>query len=424
MSKPLILRNRAFARVWAAQIGSQVAGRMFQTGIVWWVVSAVSEAHRGRSTGPFMMLASLPAVLLIPVVARTLSRYASRTIMRAAELCAATVALVLLVWALVGELPLLAPYAAVLLLAAAQCFFDPCLTKSVPELVDKEDIQHATSFEMSTQSIAGLSGAVAGPFLVHLGGPAALVGVCAGSYLLSAVLLHFTAFRPASLQAPEPPADPDPSGAAGSGGTSTLVAPAPAPVRRKLRHVLADLPFIRSVLVCFAAANLFATAGAVIYPLYVRGLFGDSPSTLVLFQAALGIGMLVGSFSGPHIPGRPATLGPLCIAGIATGLLVPGLVTDRVVIPVALFVVGWCAGLLGVKFVTLFQHTVPAGDKPVFFAAMQALMTVTFPVASLTFGFLGDALEPQTLCLIQGLGLLPVALVLLTLRGKEPAPAN
>ncbi|MDI6104008.1 MFS transporter [Actinoplanes sp. NEAU-A12] len=417
MSQPLVLRNPAFARVWAAQICSQIAGRMFQAGIVWWVVIEVSEALRGRATGPFMMLASLPAVLLIPVVARALGRYASRTVMRTASLAAAAVTLVLLIWALLAELPLLVPYPAVLLLAVTQCFFDPCLTKSVPELVDSDDIQHATSFEMSTQSIAGLTGAVFGPYLIHLGGPAALIGACAGSYLLSALLIHLAAFRPAPAPVAVPAAQP-----ATDGDLRTRTRPAAVPVQRKLRAVLAELPFIRAVLVCFAAANLFATAGAVVYPLYVRGVFGDSPTTLVLFQSAIGIGMLVGSFSGPHVKGRPATLGPACLAGIGAGLIVPGLVTDRIVIVVALLLVGWCAGVLGVKFVTLFQQTVPAADKPVFFAAMQALMTVTFPVASILFGFLGDVLEPRTLCLIQGIGLLPAALALLAARREPSVP--
>ncbi|WP_244945510.1 hypothetical protein [Couchioplanes caeruleus] len=76
-----------------------------------------------------------------------------------------------------------------------------------------------------------------------------------------------------------------------------------------------------------------------------------------------------------------------------------------------------------VKLVTLFQHTVPAGDKPGFFAAMQALLTATFSVASLTFGFLGDVLSPQTLCLIQAAGFVPVALALLAVRRREPVPA-
>ncbi|WIN00177.1 MFS transporter [Actinoplanes oblitus] len=405
MSQPLVLRNQAFARVWAAQICSQVAGRMFQAGVVWWVVSEVAESVRGRATGPFMMLASLPAVLLIPVVARTLARYTSRGVMRTAELAAAAVTLVLLVWALLTELPMAAPYPAVFLLAVTQCFFNPCLTKSVPELVDARDIQHATSFEMSTQSIAGLVGAVAGPYLIHLGGPAPLVAACSGAFLLSALLIHVAGFRTA--EAPRPSA---PSG--------------PAPAQRKLRAVLADLPFVRTVLICFAAANLFATAGAVIYPLYVRGVFGDDPGVLVLFQTAIGIGMLVGSFSGPHVPGRPTALGPLCLLGIAAGLTVPGLVTGRIMTSVALLGVGWCAGVLGVKFVTLFQRTVPAADKPVFFAAMQALMTATFPVASIAFGFLADLVEPRTLCLAQGVGLLPAALALLAVRDREPVPVS
>ncbi|MFD0385201.1 hypothetical protein ACFQ2B_31990 [Streptomyces stramineus] len=78
----------------------------------------------------------------------------------------------LAVWAYTSGLPLPAAYAATLALATCQAFFDPCLTTSVPELVDDEDIEAATGFELSTQSLASLGGALLGALIVDRAGVA------------------------------------------------------------------------------------------------------------------------------------------------------------------------------------------------------------------------------------------------------------
>lgn len=69
---------------------------------------------------------------------------------------------------------------------------------------------------------------------------------------------------------------------------------------------------------------------------------------------------------------------------------------------------------------------VPTADKPGFFAVMQAVLGASLPVASLVFGSAGDHLSPQTLCLAQGIGLLPAAcaLALLGFRTPEAAAAE
>jgi hypothetical protein len=83
-------------------------------------------------------------------------------------------------------------------------------------------------------------------------------------------------------------------------------------------------------------------------------------------------------------------------------------------------VAGWCVGVIGVRFVALFQRLVPAEDRPGFFAVMQALLGATFPVSSLVFGLLGDHLPARTLCLVQALGVLPVAAALWWTGRREP----
>ncbi|MFE9452240.1 MFS transporter [Streptomyces sp. NPDC006739] len=400
---PLVLRNPSFGRVWAGQLLTQAASRMFQVGAVWWLVGSLGGDHRGLASGLFLTVSTLPAVALAPAVARIVARHAHRTVLAVSAAVAGAVATAAAVPAQAGALPLAALYTAGLALAACQAVFDPCLTTSVPELVEDADIEAATGFELSTQSVAGLGGGLFGPLLVDAGGLPGVVTACAVAYPLAALLVVSARFPHATTETP----------AAAAG---------PSPARRTLRRILAGLPFIRRVLLCFAAANVFTTAVYVVMPLYTRGVLHSSGSTVASLEAALGMGTLIGSFTGARVPGRPVAVGSGCLALTAAALGLPGLVTGHAVALGALCVVGWCVGVIGVRFVALFQRLVPAADKPGFFAVMQALLGATFPVSSLVFGVLGDHLPARALCLVQGVGLVPVALALWWLGGRADAP--
>ncbi|MER6029537.1 MFS transporter [Streptomyces sp. NPDC001851] len=401
---PLVLRNPSFGRVWAGQLLTQAASRMFQVGAVWWLVGFAGGAHRGLASGLFLMVSTLPAVALAPVVARVVARCAHRTVLAGAAAVAGAVAGTAAVMAYSGLLSMPAAYAVGLALAACQAVFDPCLTTSVPELVEDADIESATGFELSTQSVAGLCGGLLGPLVVDAGSLAAVVAVCAAAYLLAAVLAGSTRFP-----------------RTGAGHEDTA---GPSPRRRTLRQVLAGLPFIRRVLVCFAAANVFTTAVYVVMPLYTREVLHATGSTVASLEAALGAGTLVGSFSGGRLPGRPVAVGSVCLAVMAAALGLPGLFAGHAAAVVSMAAAGWCVGVIGVRFVALFQRLVPAADKPGFFAVMQALLGATFPVSSLVFGALGDHLAARTLCLVQGAGLVPVALALWWLGRRSDAGAQ
>ncbi|MFE6910886.1 MFS transporter [Streptomyces erythrochromogenes] len=402
---PLILRNRAFAAVWLGQVLTQAAVRMFQVGVSWWIVAYAVEGARGAASGLFMALCTLPAVVLAPVVARTVAGFAHRSVLRTAAGLAAVTAAVLAVWAQGGGPPLAGVYAAALALATCQAFFDPCLTTSVPELVDDADIETATGFELSTQSLAGLGGALLGALTVDRAGVAGLAAGCAAAYAGAALLVTSARFRAAVSSA--------------DGSDAPSDAP---PARRPLRRILGELPYVRRILVCFTAANLFTAAVFVVIPLYTRSVLHGGGGTVALLEAALGAGALVGAFTGTRVPGRPTVAGAWCLGLMALALALPGLFAHRVVVAGALAVAGWCAGAVSVRFVALFQRLVPTADKPGFFAVMQAVLGASLPVASLVFGSAGDLLSPQTLCLVQGIGLLPAACALALLGSGAPEP--
>lgn len=400
--RPLVLRNRAFGAVWLGQVLTQAAVRMFQVGVSWWLVAYAVSGGRGLASGLFMAVSTLPAVALAPVVARAIARCAHRSVLRTAAAGAGTAAAALAVWAGTAGLPLAAAYAATLALSTCQAFFDPCLTTSVPELVDDEDIEAATGFELSTQSLASLGGALLGALIVDRAGIAGLAVGCAVAYATAALLVTSARFRPLA-------ADGEAGEEAGK--------------QRTLRSILSGLPFVRKILVCFTAANLFTTAVFVVIPLYTKSVLHNGGSTVALLEASLGTGTLIGSFTGARVPGRPTAVGASCLGLMAAALALPGLVASQLAFAGGLVVAGWCVGVIGVRFVALFQRLVPAADKPGFFAVMQAVLGATFPVASLLFGLLGDALSARTLCLVQAAGILPVA-CMLALLGDAPAASE
>ncbi|MEV6580042.1 MFS transporter [Streptomyces sp. NPDC051582] len=408
---PLVLRNRAFGTVWLGQVLTQAGVRMFQVGISWWLISEAASGDGGLAAGLFMAVSTLPAVVLAPLVARAIARFAHRSLLRTAAGGAGAASAALAVWAGASELPVAAAYGAALALATCQAFFDPCLTTSVPELVDDADIEAATGFELSTQSLASLGGALLGALVVDAAGVAGLAVGCAAAYATAALLIATVRFRTAAH--PDADADADADSAGGQD----------AP-RRTLRRLLGSMPYVRGILLCFTAANLFTTAVFVVMPLYTATVLHGDGATVALLEASLGVGTLVGSFTGARVPGRPAVVGTACLGAMAAALAVPGLIAARPVIAGSLLLTGWCVGVIGVRFVALFQRLVPAADKPAFFAVMQAVLGATFPVASLLFGFLGDHFSAQTLCLIQAAGLVPAALALALLPGhSRPAGA-
>lgn len=404
--RPLLLRNSDFAKVWTAQVAAQGAFRMLQVGLVWWIVSHVAAERRGLATGLLMVLGTLPAALLVPVVAGVLARRTSRSVLRGTTLTAAGAAAALAAWAALDTIPLPAVYPVALALAVCQAFFDPCIPTSVTALVDAEDIENATAVSLATLSMAGLAGAFTAPLLVEHTGLAGLVLGCAAGYAIAGTAAGLARFRPPQAPPAAGPAD------------------GPAPERRRLRDILAGLPLLRAVLLCLAAVNLFSTAVFVIFPLYTKSVLHADGTTFALLEAALGTGTLLGALTGKHLTGRATGVGALCITVFAAALALPGLYDGRPAVIGCLAVAGWCVGAVGVRFVALFQREVPAADKPGFFALMQAMIGATFPVASLVFGVLGDHLSPQTLCLVQAVGVLPAAGALFALRRREHALAS
>ncbi|MBB3114903.1 MFS transporter [Corynebacterium bovis] len=414
VSAPVIVRSPAFAAVWVGQVLTQTAGRMAQVGVVWWLVSAASGGHPGSRAGILLTVATLPAVLFVHLVSRLIARGRHRRTLVLACLGAAVVAALATAASVAGTVPLVLACLVCLLLATCQAVFDPCVTTSVPELVEDRDIEAATGFELSTQSAAGLAGGFLGPVVVDAVGVTGLFAACTAGYLVAAGVVSLSGIARVGGSAGPRSGTSSPDGA-GVPQSATVPDPAapetPTPARGPWA-VLAAMPRIRTILLCFTAANLFTTAVFVVMPLFARTVLHGTGATASLFEAALGAGTILGAATGSSLRGRATTTGGICLGVAAVSFAAPGVLPSRPVTAAGLLVAGWCIGAIGVRFVSMFQRTVPAADKPAFFAVMQALVSATLPVASLVFGALGDVVDVRVLWVVQGVGLVPVAVAL------------
>ncbi|NBH03508.1 MFS transporter [Amycolatopsis sp. SID8362] len=400
--RPLLLRNRDFALVWIGQVLSQGGSRIYQIGLLWWLLGEVSPDLRGIAAGAFLVLVAVPALLLVRVIGRVLDTVPSRTVMLRAEIVAGFAVAVVAGLAWIGHVPVWPVYVVGLVVATCQAFFDPCLTKATPELVAEPDVERAIGFESSTQSVANFAGAAFGALLLATVGFPGAVAINAASYAISALCLAAAKFR--SSPAPKKSADAEnrPEG---------------------LRQFLRALPGVWPLLACFAVANCFSAPTLLVLPLYTQVVLHGSAETLALMESGLWLGLLLGAVCAAYIkvPGRTTRFAAACIAGFGGCLCLPGLVPVEVVCLTALVLAGLCLGVANVKFVALFQRVVPDGRKGRFFAILQASICAGFPLAFLAFGALGDAVSPQTLWLIQGVGLAAVGLALVTMRDPRPS---
>lgn len=388
---PLLVRNKNFAAVWLGQVLSQGGTRVYQIALLWWLLDQLPAASRGLSAGTFLVVGALPSLLLAGRIGRLIDSAPARRVMVRAEIVAGALVSGLAVLAFVDSVPVWLVYPVGLALATCQAFFDPCLMKALPELVDAQDMERAVGFGTSTQSVANFAGAAFGAGLLALVGFTGAIAVNAATYVIAALCLLYARF--------------------------TTLPAAPAVVAEKRQSTwafLGSLPGVRPLLVCFAAVNFFSAPTLLVLPLYTKSVLEQGPAMLATLESALWLGLLLGAFGAVRVParGRITQFGAVCIGAFGLFLAVPGLLVSGPVSIVTLALAGFCLGVSNVKFTTLFQTVVPPAAKGRFFAAMMASVSATFPVAFLAFGAIGDAVSPRLLCLVQAAGLLVIGFAL------------
>lgn len=405
-----VVGHRDFFLLWTAQVFSQASTRMYQIALIWWILSQ-GFPNQGTLLSVFLLVGALPAILLVKPIGQIIDRNLSRNVLSFSDLTAAVVAsLVALAfhWNLFSLWIILASD---FLIALSQAFIDPTLNKAVLELLEEEHVEDGVSFIASTQPIANFAGATLGAIFLDQIGIMGVMVVNAASFFISAICVRLIQFKFAKPIPQRTKSESQPE----------AIPSAPTRKAESGWAFVKQNPLLGATLVGFALVNFFGVPTLVVLPLYVKEVLHGSASMLGLAEACLWSGLIAGSWSARFFGSRAniLRLGALCLALFGLPFIVVGLWAQPSVYLVALFLAGSSLGVNNVKFSTLFQLIVPGPIKGSFFALMQSLISLCYPIGYLLFGFLSTTLPATKLSIIQGVGILLLSLGFLALSPRS-----
>ena len=395
-----LFRHADFVRFWTAQTVAQFGSQVSVLAIP--LVAIVVLGSSAFEVALLSTIEFLPFVFFALPAGVWIDRLRRRPILIGADVGrAALLATIPLAYAL-GVLTIGQLYAVGFFVGTLTVFFDIAYQAYLPSLVDRDRILDGNAKLETSRSVAQTAGpAIAGWLIGVLTAPIAII-VNSVTFLASAAAL--LAIR---RHEPAPGAD-DRVGADERVGAT----PAATGLRREiaagLRYVAAN-PYLRSIAVTMAWANLFGQIVFSLYLLYgVRDL-GLDAATLGVVLAIGNIGLIAGAVSASWFArrlglGRAITLS-LVVAGPSI-LLIPLAPPDAAIpfLIVSGMLVGWSVLVFNVNQVSFRQAITPVHLQGRMNATMKFIAAATIPAGSIIGGVLATALGLREAILIGAIG--------------------
>lgn len=231
--------------------------------------------------GTVMACACVPTVLLSPIGGIVADRVNKRNIMVILDFFTAAVILTFFLLMKGGNLILLLTVTLMLLYGIAGAY-QPSVQASIPALVDREHSMAANSVINTVSSFASLTGPVLGGMLYSAHGLEPVLGVCAGCFVLSAVMEIFIEI-PFRIRAAE----------------GSMAKTAWNDFAESIRFIRREKPVIGKVLVVVCGVNLFLSAMIIVaLPCLITEVLAFEPAQANRFygyaEGALAAGGLAG----------------------------------------------------------------------------------------------------------------------------------
>lgn len=347
------LRSLDYRRLWFGQTVSVIGDKVDQIALGILVYQLTGSELQ---MGVMLAISMLPAALLGMPAGAVVDRWDRRRTMIAADLVRAL--LVFSVPFAVG-VGLWLVYLIAFAVATVSLFFEPAKLALIPEIVGADELMAANSLDSATVSAAELAGlAFAGGLVAALGYRAAFF-LDAVTYLLSAFFIWRISHRAAPRLVP-------------AAGLREIARDAAGGMRYVFQH-----PVLRDLLAVYATASA-GIAGSVtlVYVLALQHFKGGAPG-LATLDAAITVGLLLGSFAvgraDPSGAGRKLLGGLLVYAGLyALTAAAPTLLVAAAI----LLTVGVANMFFYVPIATILQTVAAPDMRGRAFAAKQALSRI------------------------------------------------
>ena len=393
-----VLRNPAFARLFAAGATSTAGRGIGQLALTWLVFIATGSALDIAGVN----IATLVAAVALSLFAGALvDRHDRRRLMLAADIArAATLAFLTLSLVLLG-FNLILVFSAAFIVGAGSMIFDPAERALTPAIVGPTRIADANGLVQASNSVLSfVSNGLAG-VLIALAGVVLSLGFNALTFGISAVLIGSLVI-PRSVSTPRRALEP--------GGRTSLM----SDLREGVRYLVGQ----RGLLALTASAgleNFFSAIVLTFLVLYTTQLLHSGAVVFGLLEGLLALGWAPGALlvRSTHAVRRAGLV--WILAGIAEGSLILVLVAAPVV-PLACAVV-FAAGLLfgysNTTWLTAVQLIVPTEMQGRYFGLDQLGSWAIIPVGQLAGGLLIGVIGVPLTFTVAGVGFLATSLCFL-----------
>jgi MFS transporter, DHA3 family, macrolide efflux protein len=404
--------KRPFFTIWIGQSFSLLGSTLVQFALVWWLTRTTGSATVLASA---TIMAMLPEIILGPFVGALVDRWNRRVVMIVADSCiaAATLVLVLLFWS--GLIQPWHIYVVMLVRSLGGSFHWPAMQATTSLMVPDKHLARVSGLNQAMRGLSQIIGPPLGALLMELLPIHGVLSVDIFTAALAVLPLVFIAV-------PQPPKLDE----------IKFVTPMVLwrDVKIGFRFVVA-WPGLFTILLLAIALNCFINPAFNMMPLMVTNHFHKDAWLLSAFEAANGIGMLVGGLTlgvWGGIKNRIfLALGGtivMCVFITLLGFIPASL---YVLATIAFFFIGSSNTIQNASFFAAIQGKIPSQIQGRVFTLFSSATTALVPVTMALAAVLVEKLGIMSLFQIGGfIGIIGTVLALFipAVRNfeKEPAP--
>ncbi len=363
-----------FFTIWTGQQLSLVGSRAAQFALVWWLTTTTGSATVLASAS---LVAFLPGILLGPFVGALVDRWNRRAVMIVADSFIALISLWLAYMFWSGAMEVWHIYIVMLARSFGDTFHSPAMGASTTLMVPEKHYTRVSGLNQTIHGALNIIGAPLGALLLTL---LPLHGVM----LVDLATAGFAVLPLLVLAVPQPAREHVEAIKARSFLSNT---------REGLRFVF-SWPGLIALLVGASIVKVALMPAFSLTPLLVHQHFGGEAPELSLFNAIVGLGMmlggmLLGAWGGFKRKVHTILLG---IAGIGAASVVLGLTPGSMfwLGLVSVFVIGLMISFTDAPISALLQATVPAEMQGRVFGLLGSLFSLTTPIGLMIAGPVAD----------------------------------
>jgi MFS family permease len=381
------LWNRDFTLLWGGQAVSQLGTQAFSVAMAFWLVEATGSASL---MGLLLTAASLPGILLGPLGGAVADRASRIKILVVSDLAGGLAMTGLALFMLSGRATTHAVvvllFAVSVLMGGVRSFFLPAASAAIPDLVPRERLAAANSFNQLMVHGSLLLGQGIGGVLYSLLGAPLLFLSDGLSYL-------FAAGCESCIKLPPPRRGAE--GSAGGGDSGGLG----GVLRRFWQDMVEGLAYARSTtgflgfILAAAGFNFFMMPIMVLLPFYVTGFLHQGARWYGFLLAGVSAGAIAGYFLASVIRLQGQAKARFLIALMVlepTPFLAIGLVRSAPIAVAVAAVMGAAISLINVHVMTILQESTPGELRGRMLALVGTLAGAVTPLGMALGGIAGD----------------------------------